>query len=114
MAVQIYELNLRKKPISFTSYSFNITGRIDRITKSGSKLLHGYIQAMFEIDKNVLPPQSSLQFAPCDQFPRPSEQGDQQMPGLGFESDTQSELAQLVSGEVGLVGTEPIGRDRAR
>ena len=108
MDVQIYEPNLRQKPISFTSYSFNITGRIDRITKRGSKLLHGYIQAMLEVDKNVLTPQSSLQFAPCDQFPRPLEQRDQQMPGLGFESDTQSELAQLVSAEVGLVGTEPI------
>ena len=67
---------------------------------------------MLEVDKNVLTPQSSLEFAPCDQFPRPLEQGDQQMPRLGFESDTQSELAQLVSAEVGLVGTEPIEQDR--
>ena len=60
MAIRIYELNLRKKPVSFTSYSFNITGRIDSITKGGSKLFHGYIQAMLEVDKNVLTPQSSL------------------------------------------------------
>ena len=108
MDVQIYEPNLRQKPISFTSYSFNITGRIDRITKRGSKLLHGYIQAMLEVDKNVLTPQSSLQFAPCDQFPRPLEQRDKQVPDFGFEPDFQSELAQLDASEVGLVRTEPV------
>src|SRR5207244_2170466 len=106
MDVQIYEPNLRQKPISFTSYSFNITGRIDRITKRGSKLLHGYIQAMLEVDKNVLTPQSSLQFAPCDQFPRPLDPRDKQVPaiGLGAEDTNMRLLACLL---VLLVWTRP-------
>src|SRR2546422_601848 len=66
------------------------------------------LRAMLEVDKNILTPQSSLQFAPCDQFPRPLEQRDKQVPDFGFEPDFQSELAQLDASEVGLVRTEPV------
>ncbi len=92
--------------VSAPRHCFDIPGTVGCIVQASSELIYGRVQAMLEIDKGPLLPDSLMQLLVRNHVACMIQQNQQNLNGLAGQTDTDATLQQLPRWNIDFEGPE--------